>query len=115
MLLPLLIPFLASLTRSTFGFGDAVLALPLLALLLGLTTATPLVTLASFTLAVGILLSSWQAVKLRAIGALVLAAMVGIPVGVLVLTWVEGDWLLRVLGVFLIGFGLYTLPAAAAA
>ncbi len=107
MLLPLLILFLASLTRSTIGFGDAVLALPLLALLLGLTTATPLVTLVSFTLAVGILLSSWQAVKLRAIGALVLAAMVGIPVGVLVLTRVEGDWLLRVLGVFLIGFGLY--------
>jgi uncharacterized membrane protein YfcA len=115
MLLPLLIIFLAALVRSTFGFGDAVLALPLLALLLGLTTATPLVTLLSFTLAVGILLTSWREVAFRAILPLVAAAAVGIPIGVLVLTRVEGVWLLRGLGLFLIAFGLYrtlrpTLP-----
>lgn len=109
MILPLLILFLAALTRSTFGFGDAVLALPLLALLLGLPTATPLVTLVSFTLAVGILLTSWRTVRLRAIRPLLLAAVAGTPVGVLVLTRVEGDWLLRALGLFLIGFGLYRL------
>jgi uncharacterized membrane protein YfcA len=87
---PLLVIFLAALVRSTFGFGDAVVALPLLALLLGLTTATPLVALVSFTLALGILLQSWQAVDFRAIGPLVLAAVVTTPLGVLVLTRVEG-------------------------
>jgi uncharacterized membrane protein YfcA len=109
--IPLLVIFLAALVRSTFGFGDAVVALPLLALLLGLTTATPLVALVSFTLALGILLQSWQAVDFRAIGPLVLAAVVTTPLGVLVLTRVEGVWLLRALGVFLIGFGLYRLIA----
>lgn len=111
MFIPLLVIFLAALVRSTFGFGDAVVALPLLALLLGLTTATPLVALVSFTLALGILLQSWQAVDFRAIGPLVLAAVVTTPLGVLVLTRVEGVWLLRALGVFLIGFGLYRLIA----
>ena len=111
MFTPLLVIFLAALVRSTFGFGDAVVALPLLALLLGLTTATPLVALVSFTLALGILLQSWQAVDFRAIGPLVLAAVVTTPLGVLVLTRVEGVWLLRTLGVFLIGFGLYRLIA----
>lgn len=100
---------LAALVRSTFGFGDAVLALPLVALLLGLTTATPLVALVSFTLAVGILFSSWRALDVRAALPLLLAAVAGIPLGVLVLRQLEGVWLLRALGVFLIGFGLYRL------
>ena len=105
----LLIVFVAALLRSTFGFGDAVLALPLLALVLGLSTATPLVALVSFTLSVGILMTSWQALKFRAILLLLLAVIAGIPVGVLVLRYVEGVWLLRALGAFLIGFGLYRL------
>lgn len=109
MLVPLLIIFVASLVRSTFGFGDAVLSLPLLALLLGLTTASPLVVLVSFTLAVGILLASWQDVALRAVGPLVLAAVLGMPVGVLLLTRVDGTWLLRFLGLFLILFGLFRI------
>ena len=39
--------FLGSLVRSTFGFGDALVAMPLLTLLIPIRVATPLVAVAS--------------------------------------------------------------------
>ena len=48
--------FLAAFTRSALGFGDALIAMPLLALMVGMKTATPLVALASSTIAATILM-----------------------------------------------------------
>jgi hypothetical protein len=48
-LLTCTILFLSTLTRSTLGFGDAVVAMPLLALALGIRTAAPLVALVAAT------------------------------------------------------------------
>lgn len=47
----LAILFLSNLVQSTFSFGGALVALPLLALVLDVRTATPLMTLLSFTIA----------------------------------------------------------------
>ena len=49
-LLTIAILFLASFTRSAVGFGDALLGMPLLALALGLRTATPVYALAAIVL-----------------------------------------------------------------
>jgi uncharacterized membrane protein YfcA len=43
--------FLATLFRSTFGFGEALVAVPLLALLVPVEEAVPLATLVSITVA----------------------------------------------------------------
>ena len=42
--------FLAALVRSTFGFGDALIAMPFLVVLVGLKTATPLMALIAWYL-----------------------------------------------------------------
>ena len=47
------IVFLATLVRSTFGFGDALVAMPLLTLLIGdAKVATPIVAVASAVVAI---------------------------------------------------------------
>jgi hypothetical protein len=101
--------FLAGLMRSTFGFGDALLAMPLLLIILDLPTATPLVALAAFTLALVMLSADWREVDARGILPFILTTALGIPLGVLLLRQVESRWLLTGLGVLLVGFGLYRL------
>jgi uncharacterized membrane protein YfcA len=44
-------PHLATLFRSAFGFGEALVAVPLLALLIPVEEAVPLATLVSITVA----------------------------------------------------------------
>ena len=47
--------FVAALVRSALGFGDAAVAMPLLAMALGLRTATPLVAFIGPTISILIL------------------------------------------------------------
>ena len=50
-LLILLVVFFATLIRSTFGFGEALVAVPLLALVIPIEIAAPLAVLLSITVA----------------------------------------------------------------
>lgn len=100
---------LAAFTRSALGFGDALLAMPPLALLLGMKTATPLVALVASTIALTILLQTWRKVDLRITWRLVLSTLAGIPIGLFFLTSASESAVKGVLGVVLIGFGLYNL------
>ncbi len=99
----------AALVRATAGFGDALIAMPLLALLVGLEVATPLVGLVSVSTAVVMLLSSWQEVDLRSIAPFLAATAVGVPLGVWMLARLESAFLITGLGVLLIALGLYKL------
>ena len=107
--LALLILFGSSFVRSLVGFGDALLAMPLLVLLLGLETAVPLVGLVAVCIAVILLGLNWREVEFRSLGPLLAAAIVGAPLGVVLLRSLEGEWLIDALGVVLIVFGLYRL------
>jgi uncharacterized membrane protein YfcA len=64
LLVVLLIIFIAMLVRSVAGFGDAIVALPLLSIFLGLTDSVALVTLTGFASALAIGLSSWSDINL---------------------------------------------------
>ena len=57
--------FVSTFIRSAVGFGDALLAMPLLALIVSLQTATPLVAFMSMMVSAGILITHWQTVDLR--------------------------------------------------
>jgi len=59
--------FLAAFARSALGFGDALIAMPLLALMVGMQTATPLVALASSAIAATILMGAWRRVELKVV------------------------------------------------
>ena len=80
--------FLATLIRSAFGFGEALVAVPLLALFIPVTVAAPLAVLVSVTVAGLVLLRDWREVHPGAAGRLILATLPGIPLGLLLLTTV---------------------------
>ncbi len=55
--LPVLsILFLATLVRSTFGFGEALIAMPLLVNIVDFKTATPLIAMVACTISVAIII-----------------------------------------------------------
>ena len=64
MLYILVVLFLATVIRSTFGFGEALFAVPLLALRIPLTVAAPLAVLVSITIALVVVAQDWQHVHL---------------------------------------------------
>ena len=51
--------FLATLIRSSFGFGEALVAVPLLALLMPVKVAAPVAVLVSITVALMVVLQDW--------------------------------------------------------
>ncbi len=101
--------FLSTLTRATLGFGDALIAMPFLALLLGMQSATPLVALVATLISLIILVRNWQIVDFRMTWRLIVSAACGVPVGLLYLTRVPETVAQMLLGLLLIGFSLYNL------
>ncbi len=111
ILLAVLILFFSTFVRSALGFGDALVAMPLLALLVGVKVATPVVAFAASTIAVTILLRHWRSVDVRATWRLVVASLAGIPFGLVLLKYAPERPVKVVLGVLLILYGLYSLLA----
>ena len=107
----LVVIFVATLIRSTFGFGEALFAVPLLALRLPVTTAAPLAVLVSTVIAGVVLVQDWRHVELRSAVGLILAALPGIPVGVLLLARGNEHVIKSILGILIIIFSIYCLTA----
>ena len=82
----LVVLFLATTIRSTFGFGEALFAVPLLALRIPLAVATPLAVLVSITIALVVVAQDWRHIQVRSVGGLLGSTVLGIPVGLLLLT-----------------------------
>ena len=101
--------FVSTFIHSTLGFGQALIAMPLLALVVELNTATPLVAFVLMTIAAVILLRNWRIVDLNAAWRLVLSSCFGIPVGLFLLKDVPEDLMQVFLGTVVILFSLYNL------
>jgi uncharacterized membrane protein YfcA len=108
-LLVLSIVFVATLIRSAFGFGEALVAVPLLALCIPLEVAAPLAVLVSITIAGIVVVQDWEKIHLRSAGWLVLSTLLGIPIGLLLLTSSHQRGVKGALGIILIGFSAYSL------
>lgn len=109
----LLTIFFATLVRSTVGFGEALVAVPLLALRLPLATAAPLAVLISAAMAALIVVQDFAGIEWRSAGGLVLAALPGIPLGVLLVSKGNDHVVKAILGAVLVGFSLYSLRSSA--
>ncbi|HET8637252.1 MAG TPA: sulfite exporter TauE/SafE family protein [Acidobacteriaceae bacterium] len=110
----LLVSFVATLIRSAFGFGEALIAVPLLALFLPVTVAAPVAVLLSITIAAVVVVQDWEKIHLRSTGWLVGFTLLGIPLGLLLLTRVHQEAVKAVLGVLLLAFSGYALFGGAA-
>lgn len=112
LIVPVLsILFISTFTRSALGFGDALIAMPLLALVVGMQVATPLVAFGGSTIAITILLRGWRSVDIKAAWRLIASSLVGIPIGLFFLKTAPEPAIKATLGVLLIAFGLYNLIA----
>ncbi len=109
-LLVVAVVFLGALTRATFGFGEAVVAMPLLALLpIGLPTAASLMGITSLALAVLALAGGARAVDRAALLRLCVGAVAGVPLGVALVLLVPERVVATVLGCALVAYGVYGL------
>jgi uncharacterized membrane protein YfcA len=107
----LAVVFVATLIRSTLGFGEALVAVPLLALRLPVSIAAPLAVLVSVAMAAVIVVQDWRHVHLRSATGLILAALPGIPLGILLLVKGNEHVVKLILGLIIIGFSLYSIAA----
>jgi uncharacterized membrane protein YfcA len=107
VILPII--FISTLTRSTFGFGDAVVAMPLLSMAVGLSVATPLVGLMGITASATILIRHRRDVHFKSLWSLIIPTLIGIPIGVLLLKGVYEDVMKLILASVIIIFSLYEI------
>ncbi len=105
----LLVIFLATLIRSVFGFGEALIAVPLLALRLPVNVAAPLAVLVSITVAAVIIAQDWHKIHLGSAGWLVVATLFGIPLGLMLLTSGNHRLVKASLAVIIMAFSAYAL------
>jgi uncharacterized protein len=101
--------FTATLVHATLGFGTGLVAMPLLALTVGVRLATPLVGLVVLTNVAILLARTWRSVDVPAAWRLLLSSTAGIPVGVLTVRFAPEQAVKMALGLLLIAFGLYSL------
>lgn len=105
----LLVVFAATLIRSAFGFGEALFAVPLLALRLPLAIAAPLAVLISITIAAIVVAQDWQKIHFRSTLSLVFATLFGIPMGLWLLTSSHQRAAKVALAALIIAFAAYSL------
>jgi uncharacterized protein len=109
LLFVLAILFLATFIRSAFGFGEALVAVPLLALLIPVEVAVPVAVLVSITVAAIVVAQDWRHVHFRSAAWLVLATVIGTPLGLLLLTSVAEHSVKAILAGVIISFSSYCL------
>lgn len=103
---------LGAFTRSALGFGDALVAMPLLVLLLPVQEAAVLGALLQLLISAIILTQSWRDADFGAAYRLIIAAAAGIPVGIYALRTLPQSTVTFVLGAMMIFFALYSLRTA---
>jgi hypothetical protein len=103
--------FLATLIRSTVGFGEALVAVPLLSLRLPVAIAAPVAVGVSVLVAGLIVAQDWRQIEVRSASWLAASSLLGIPIGLLVLTLVGDHVVKLILGIIIVGFAVYSLTA----
>jgi uncharacterized membrane protein YfcA len=101
--------FVATFIRSAFGFGEALVAVPLLAFLIPIKTAAPVAVLLSITVAAVIIARDWKHIYFRSAARLIFSTFFGIPFGVLLLRYVHESVVKVLLAIMIIAFSTYSL------
>ncbi len=108
ILIPIII-FIGSMIYATFGFGDALFAMPFLSMLIGIKTATPLMTLNGTTLALILFIKHRKEIDWKSAKRLVLASFAGIPIGIYFLKNGDEQITKIILGFIIVSVSLYNL------
>lgn len=95
--------------RSAFGFGEALVAVPLLTFCVPLPVAAPLAVLLSITIAAVVVAQDWKHIHLGSAAGLVASTVFGIPLGLLVLTRADQEIVKAGLGILIVLFAVHSL------
>lgn len=105
----LAIVFIATLVRSTFGFGESLIAVPLLLLFIPIEIAVPLSVLISILIAAVVVVQDRKKVLFHSAKWLILFAALGIPVGLTLLIYGNEDLIKTILGILIISYSIFSL------
>jgi uncharacterized membrane protein YfcA len=100
---------LAGLAHSAAGFGAALVAMPILTLLFDVKTAASIVALQGLITSSTVLIQNRHGLDFREATLLILASLVGIPIGFVLSRRVDQGLVTGALGILLIAYALYTL------
>lgn len=89
------------------GFGCTVLALPFIAMLLGLKTAVPVLVVLAWLLAGYIILRSWKKISWKEFLFIVIHVGLGLPLGIILFDCLPERVLKGILAVFMIFVGIH--------
>lgn len=81
--------FIAGLARGFSGFGAALIFMPLASAVIGPQSAAPLLLIIDAVTAIGLILDAWRRSDRKGVGIVAIGALIGIPLGTLVLTLVD--------------------------
>ena len=107
--------FFATFIRSALGFGEALIAVPILVLKIPLEIAAPLAVLISITIAALIVAQDWRKVDTRSAGWLLLSTLFGIPLGLMLLMNPHQRMVKLILALVILCFAMYSLTLARSA
>ncbi|MGV6946314.1 sulfite exporter TauE/SafE family protein [Sphingobacterium kyonggiense] len=105
----LIISFLASLVRSTLGFGEALIAVPFFLLFLPVDVAVPLAVMLSIVIALVVVIQDHKKIHFHSAKWLIIYAILGLPLGILILTYVNETFVKTGLGLLIISYSIYSL------
>jgi uncharacterized membrane protein YfcA len=105
------VAFVAAFTQSLAGFGTALIAMPILAPLLTIRVAAPLMTLVSVLMQVVLLVRYRSHIRLKEIWPLAAASLVGVPVGIYGLSHLDERIMRTILGAVIMAYAAYGLLA----
>lgn len=104
-----LISFIATLVRSTLGFGESLVAVPLFIIFLPVAVAVPLSVLLSIIIALVVVIQDHKQIHFNSAKWLIIFALLGIPFGLLLLVYGSESLVKLVLGAVLTGYATYAL------
>lgn len=105
----LIIIFIATLVRSTFGFGESLVAVPLLILLIPIEIAVPLSVLLSILIAAIVVVQDRKQIHFKSAKWLIIFAILGIPAGLFMLVYGNEKFIKSGLGVIIILYSVYSV------
>ncbi len=103
----IVILFGATLIRAILGFGEALVAVPLLALVMPVQQAAPIAVLVSIAIAILILARDWRRVQFKSAAWLIVSTFFGIPFGLYLLTTLPEALVKSILAVLIITFSVH--------
>lgn len=101
--------FLATVVRSTLGFGESLIAVPLLIYFIPAEVAVPLSVLVSIVVAGVVVVQDRKRIHFYSAKWLIIFAALGIPLGLAMLKYGNENYIKLTLGALLILYSLYSL------